>query len=1225
MLPCFNDFKFFIKMSIRPKLTLDANEGVAHVAYRLNEVMAIYPITPSSPMPEFCDQWASEGRKNLWGTIPSIVELQSEGGAAGAVHGALQTGSMATTFTASQGLLLMIPNMFKIAGELLPTVFHVTARSVATHALSIFGDHSDIMACRSTGWGMLGSASVQEAPDFALIAQVATLRSRIPFVHFFDGFRTSHEVQKIEMLNEADLRALIDEKLLTENRARAMSPDHPVLRGTAQNPDAFFQAREGCNPFYAACPDIVQQAMDDFAKQVGRAYKLFEYVGAPDAEHVIVLMGSGCEAAHETVEYLNAHGAKLGLVKVRLYRPFDGKRFVEALPRSVKTIAVLDRTKEPGASGEPLYQDCVAAILEGMVNRWGNLKWLPKVVGGRYGLSSKEFTPAMVKAVFDNLALENPKTHFTVGIHDDVSHFSLPVDHNFSTEPDEVIRALFYGLGADGTVGANKNSIKIIGEGTDNYAQGYFVYDSKKSGSMTVSHLRFGPKPIRSTYLISRANFVACHLPSFLEKFDMVKPLVPGGTFLLNTPHPKEEIWSRLPTPVQKSLIAKQVKFYVIDATKVARDSGMGGRINTIMQVCFFALSGVLPRDKAIEAIKYSIKKTYGKKGEEIVAMNLKAVDNTLEHLHEVPLTQSLNGSGDLLPPIAPNAPQFVRDVLGRLTAGEGDELPVSAFPVDGTFPTGTAQYEKRNLAMDIPVWDEKICIQCAKCVAICPHATIRAKVYDPAALQGAPATFKSVDSRNPDFKGWKFTLQVAAEDCTGCRLCVDVCPARNKTETKLKAINMRTQAPLRLPERDNWNFFLGLPELDRRKVKTTQLRQQQLLRPLFEFSGACAGCGETPYLKMLTQLFGDRAVIANATGCSSIYSGNLPTTPYAKNAEGRGPTWCNSLFEDNAEFGLGFRVSLDKQKEFATELVKQLAPQLGDDFVTGIVNAGQSDEAGIYEQRERVAALKEKLAKLNSPEAKLLLGLADQLVKKSVWIIGGDGWAYDIGYGGLDHVLASGHNVNVLVLDTEVYSNTGGQMSKSTPRGAVAKFAAGGKRMGKKDLGLIAMTYGHIYVASVALGAKDEQTLRAFVEAESYPGPSLIIAYSHCIAHGIAVDMGVGAQHQKLAVDSGQWLLYRFDPRRAAAARTRCSWIPRPPGSSCRIICSRKIGSRCSPRANPKRQRSSSPRRRRTWNIAGNSMNFCPDATPSPAMASRHHPNPPPRWINQRRIIFNG
>jgi len=1122
-----------MNMNTRPKLTLDANEGVAHVAYRLNEVMAIYPITPSSPMAEFCDQWASEGKKNLWGTIPSIVELQSEGGAVGAVHGMLQTGSMATTFTASQGLLLMIPNMFKIAGELLPTVFHVTARAVATHALSIFGDHSDIMAMRATGWAMLGSASVQEAPDFALIAQAATLRSRIPFVHFFDGFRTSHEVQKIEMLTEADLRALIDDQLLAENRTRAMSPDHPVLRGTAQNPDAFFQAREACNPFYAACPDIVQQAMDDFAKQVGRAYKLFEYFGAPDAEHVVVLMGSGCEAAHETVDYLNARGAKLGLVKVRLYRPFDSKRFVEALPRSVKTIAVLDRTKEPGAAGEPLYQDCVAAILEGMANRWGNLKWLPKVVGGRYGLSSKEFTPAMVKAVFDNLAAEKPKTHFTVGINDDVFHSSLPLDHNFSTEPDDVIRALFYGLGADGTVGANKNSIKIIGEGTENFAQGYFVYDSKKSGSMTVSHLRFGPKPIRSTYLISRANFVACHLPMFLEKFDMVKPLVPGGTFLLNTPYSKDEIWSKLPTPVQESFIAKKAKFYVIDATKVARESGMGGRINTIMQVCFFALSGVLPRDKAIESIKYSIKKTYGKKGEEVVAMNLKAVDNTLEHLHEVPVTQRVNGSGDLLPPISLDAPMFVKDVLGRLTAGEGDELPVSAFPVDGTFPTGTAQYEKRNLALDIPVWDEKICIQCLKCVAICPHATIRAKIYEPAALANAPKSFKSADSRNPEFKGWKFTLQVAAEDCTGCSLCVDVCPARNKTEAKLKAINMRPQAPLRLPERDNWNFFLVLPEMDRRKIKTTQLRQQQLLRPLFEFSGACAGCGETPYLKMLSQLFGDRAIIANATGCSSIYGGNLPTTPYAKNAEGRGPAWCNSLFEDNAEFGLGFRVSIDKQKEFATELVKQLAPQLGDDLVNGIVNADQSDEAGIYEQRERVTALKGKLSKFNSPEATLLLGLADQLVKKSVWIVGGDGWAYDIGYGGLDHVLASGRNVNVLVLDTEVYSNTGGQMSKSTPRGAVAKFAAGGKAMGKKDLGLIAMTYGHIYVASVALGAKDEQALKAFVEAESYAGPSLIIAYSHCIAHGIAVDMGVGARQQKLAVDSGQWLLYRFDPRR--------------------------------------------------------------------------------------------
>ena len=1122
-------------MNAKPTLlTVDGNEAVAHVAYRLNEVMAIYPITPSSPIAEWCDQWASEGKKNLWGTIPAIVEMQSEGGAVGAVHGMLQTGSIATTFTASQGLLLIVPNMFKIAGELLPAVFHVTARAVATHALSIFGDHSDIMAARSTGWAMLGSASVQEAADFALISQAATLRARLPFIHFFDGFRTSHEVSKIELMSEDVMRALVDDKLIAEIRTRGLTPDRPVLRGTAQNPDSFFQGREAANPFYARCPDLVQKVMDEFLQFTGREYHLFEYVGAPDAEHVLVLMGSGCEAAHETVEHLNQQGAKFGLIKVRLYRPFDSKRFVEALPRSAKSVAVLDRTKEPGAAGEPLYQDCVAAILEGMANGWGNLKWLPKVYGGRYGLSSKEFTPAMVKAVYDNLATAKPKNHFTVGITDDISHTSLPVDHNFSTESDDVIRALFYGLGADGTVGANKNSIKIIGEGTNNFAQGYFVYDSKKSGSMTVSHLRFGPKPIRSTYLISRANFVACHLPMFLEKFDMVKPLVPGGTFLLNTPYAREEIWSTLPTPVQESLIAKKVKFYVIDATKVAHDSGMGGRINTIMQVCFFALSGVLPRDKAIESIKYSIKKTYGKKGEEVVAMNLKAVDNTLEHLHEVPIPNRVNGSGGLLPPISPNAPAFVKDVLGRLAAGEGDELPVSAFPADGTFPTGTAQYEKRNLAVEIPVWNEKICIQCAKCVAICPHASIRAKVYEPAALADAPATFKSVDSRNPEFKGWKFTLQVAAEDCTGCSLCVDVCPARNKTEAKLKAINMRLQAPLRLPERENWNFFLNLPEMDRRKIKMTQLRQQQLLRPLFEFSGACAGCGETPYLKMLSQLFGDRAVIANATGCSSIYGGNLPTTPYAKNAEGRGPAWCNSLFEDNAEFGLGFRVSLDKQKEFATELVKKLAPQLGDDLVTGIVNANQSDESGIYDQRERVVALKLKLQKLGSPESILLLGLADQLVKKSVWIVGGDGWAYDIGYGGLDHVLASGRDVNVLVLDTEVYSNTGGQMSKSTPRGAVAKFAAGGKAMGKKDLGLIAMTYGHIYVASVALGAKDEQTLRAFVEAESYPGPSLIIGYSHCIAHGIAVDMGVGARQQKLAVDSGQWLLYRFDPRRA-------------------------------------------------------------------------------------------
>ena len=1115
--------------------TIDGCEAAAYVAFRLNEAMAIYPITPSSPIAEWCDQWASEGKKNIWDTQPAIIEMQSEGGAVGAVHGMLQTGSISTTFTASQGLLLMIPNMFKFAGELLPTVFHVTARTVATHALSIFGDHSDIMACRSTGWGMLGAASVQETMDFALISQAASLRSRLPFIHFFDGFRTSHEVSKIEMLDEAVLRALIDDKIIAEIRARAMSPDQPVLRGTAQNPDAFFQGREAANSFYTACPDIVQKVMDEFAEQTGRKYQLFDYVGAPDAENVIVLMGSGCEAAEEAVEHLNRHGENVGVLKVRLYRPFDGKRFVEALPPFVRKIAVLDRTKEPGAMGEPLYQDCLTAILEEMASGRSHLKFLPKIITGRYGLSSKEFTPAMVKAVFDNLTIAAPKNHFTVGINDDVNHTSLAYDANFSTEPANVVRALFYGLGADGTVGANKNSIKIIGEETDNYAQGYFVYDSKKSGSMTVSHLRFGPQPIRSSYLITSSNFVACHLPVFLERYEMLRTLVAGGTFLLNTPHTKEAIWATLPTPVQEILLAKKAKFHVINATKVARESGMGGRINTIMQVCFFALSGVLPKDEAIAAIKNSIKKTYGKKGDEVVQMNLKAVDNTLANLHEVSVVNNkVNGTGPLLPSITPNAPTFVRNVLGTIAAGDGDDLPVSAFPNNGSFPTATAQYEKRNLALEIPVWDEKTCIQCLKCVAICPHATIRAKVYDPAELKNVPTTFKSCDSRVPEFKGQKFSLQVAAEDCTGCMICVEVCPAKNKTEAKLKAINMRPQAPLRDAEAANWDYFLKLPEMDRTKIKNTSLRQQQLLQPLFEFSGACAGCGETPYVKMLTQLFGDRMVVANATGCSSIYGGNLPTTPYATDKSGRGPTWCNSLFEDNAEFGLGFRVSIDQQKQFAEELLKKISSQVGDDLAIAILTANQDDEAGIYDQRERIAALKVKLLTLTSPEAKLLIPLADQLVKKSVWILGGDGWAYDIGYGGLDHVLASGHKVNVLVMDTEVYSNTGGQCSKATPRGAIAKFAAAGKPAGKKDLGLIAMSYGNIYVASVAMGAKDEHTLKAFIEAESYPGPSLIIAYSHCIAQGIALDQGVGAKQQKLLVDSGQWLLYRYDPRRA-------------------------------------------------------------------------------------------
>jgi len=1108
---------------------MDGNEAVGHVAYRTNEVIAIYPITPSSPMGEWSDEYAARNIKNIWGTVPSVTEMQSEGGAAGAVHGSLQTGSLTTTFTASQGLLLMIPNMYKIAGELTPAVFHVTARSLAMQGLSIFGDHGDVMATRQTGFAMLCSNSVQEAMDFALIAQAATLESRIPFMHFFDGFRTSHEVVKVEMLTEDDMRAMIDDSLVAAHRARGLSPDRPVLRGTAQNPDVYFQGRETVNPFYAACPAIIQKAMDKFAKIVGRQYHLFDYHGAPDAERVIVLMGSGCEAVEETVDHLNARGAKVGVIKVRLYRPWDIASFLAAIPTTTKALAILDRTKEPGAGGDPLYLDCVQALFEAG-------RQIGKVVGGRYGLSSKEFTPGMIKAIYDNLAAAKPKNHFTIGINDDVSHTSLAFDAEFSTESDKVVRALFYGLGADGTVGANKNSIKIIGEETDNFAQGYFVYDSKKSGSMTVSHLRFGPQPIRSTYLISKANFVACHQPIFLERYDMLKDLTAGGTFLLNTPFGPNEVWRNLPRPMQQQIIDKKLKFYVIDAVKVARESGMGGRINTVMQVCFFAISGVLPKDEAINAIKYSIKKTYGKKGDEIVQMNLKAVDNTLANMYPVTVPNKVDSTMEFLPPVPLMAPEFVRNVLGEIIAGRGDLLPVSKMPCDGTFPTATARWEKRNIALDIPVWDPVVCIQCGKCAMVCPHATIRAKVYEPAALASAPATFKGTDARDRDFKaaGFKFTIQVAAEDCTGCGLCVEVCPAKNKTEVKLKAINMAPQAPLRDAERANWDFFLNIPEFDRRKIKVGSIPQQQLMQPLFEFSGACAGCGETPYIKLVTQLFGDRMLVANATGCSSIYGGNLPTTPYAQNNAGRGPAWNNSLFEDNAEFGLGYRLSVDKQTEFARELVQRLAPQIGDDLVTALLNSDQKDEAGIYDQRERVVALKAKLKGVNTPEARLLLTVADMLVRKSVWIFGGDGWAYDIGYGGLDHVMASGRNVNILVLDTEVYSNTGGQMSKSTPRGAVAKFAAGGKPLGKKDLGLIAMTYGHVYVGSVAMGARDEHTLRTFLEAESYDGPSLIIAYSHCIAHGI--NMTTAMQDQKAIVNSGQWLLYRFDPRRTVA-----------------------------------------------------------------------------------------
>jgi len=1116
-------------MSMKRKFkTMDGNEAVAHVAYRVNEVIAIYPITPSSPMGEWADQWASEGVPNAWGTVPHVIEMQSEGGAAGAVHGALQTGSLSTTFTASQGLLLMIPNMNKIAGELTPTAFHVTARTIATHALSIFGDHSDVMFCRTTGWAMLCSNSVQEAMDLALISHAASLDTRIPFLHFFDGFRTSHEVNKIEMLNDDDIRAMINMDRVIEHRQRALSPDHPVLRGTAQNPDVFFQIRETANPFYDAAPAKVQAVMDKFAEIVGRSYHLFEYVGAPDAERVIVIMGSGADIAHETVDHLNAHGEKVGLLKVRLYRPFSVKNFIAALPPTVRKIAVLDRTKEPGAIGEPLHLDVVNALHAGIKSDYA-----PIVVGGRYGLSSKEFTPAMVKAVYDNLKRPEPKDHFTIGIKDDVTNTSLDYDSSFSTEPDSVVRAMFYGLGADGTVGANKNSIKIIGENTDNYAQGYFVYDSKKSGAMTVSHLRFGPQPIKSSYLVSKANFVACHQWIFMERYDMLSSLVEGGVFLVNSPFGKDELWDRLPREVQNQLIAKKAKLYTIDAYQVARDTGMGSRMNVIMQVCFFAISKVLPREEAIEAIRESIRHTYGRKGEEVVKKNMKAVDETLAHLFEVKIPAKATSTIEM-PGVFPGAPKFEREVLGSIYSGKGDELPVSAFSCDGTFPTATSQWEKRNLALEIPAWDSRICIQCGKCAMVCPHAVIRIKVYDSKHLEGAPATFKSSDTRDKEWAGMKYTIQVAPEDCTGCGVCVDVCPVKNKAETRLKAINMVPQPPLREPEKANWEFFLNIPELDRRKIKVGTIRQQQVQQPLFEFSGACSGCGETPYVKLVSQLFGDRAVVANATGCSSIYGGNLPTTPWSKNTDGRGPAWSNSLFEDNAEFGLGYRVSIDKQTEFARELLMTQADKLGDDLVGALLNAQQKDEADIYEQRQRVDILKERLLRTNSREARQLLAVADMLVKKSVWIIGGDGWAYDIGYGGLDHVLASGRNVNLLVLDTEVYSNTGGQASKSTPRGAVAKFAAGGKPSPKKDLGLMAMTYGNVYVASVAMGAKDEHTLKAFLEAEAYDGPSIIIAYSSCIAHG--VDMTTSMTDQKVAIETGQWLLYRYHPERAEA-----------------------------------------------------------------------------------------
>ncbi|HEX7707326.1 MAG TPA: pyruvate:ferredoxin (flavodoxin) oxidoreductase [Thermoanaerobaculia bacterium] len=1115
------------------RMTVDGNEAAASVAYRINEVAAIYPITPSSTMGELADEWAARGDVNIWGQPLSVVEMQSEAGAAGTVHGALQAGALATTFTASQGLLLMIPNMYKIAGELTSFCIHVAARTIATHALSIFGDHSDVMSVRQIGFGLMSSASVQEAHDFALIAQVASFRSRIPFLHFFDGFRTSHEVGKIDVLSDDDLRALFPEEFVRQHRERALTPDRPVLRGTAQNPDAFFQAREASNPFYDACPGHVAETMADFAKRTGRKYGLFDYFGHPEAERVVILMGSGVETVRETVDYLVSKGEKVGVIAVRLYRPFSVEHFIGTLPKSVQSIAVLDRTKEPGAIGDPLYLDVIAALRE--AEDLEKLPFaMPRVLAGRYGLSSKEFSPAMVKAIFDELEAKKPRRRFTIGIVDDVTHRSLQYDPEFDIEPDDVVRAVFFGLGADGTVGANKNSIKIIGEETDFYVQGYFVYDSKKSGAVTISHLRFGPRPIRSTYLIKNAGFVACHQFNFLERMNVLDYARPGAVVLLNSPHSAAEVWEKLPRNAQEQMIEKQVKLYVIDGSSVAIKTGMGGRVNTIMQTCFFALSGVLPREEAIAKIKQSIEKSYEKKGDEVVRRNWAAVDLTLENLHEVPLPAKPTAKHEPRPVVPANAPDFVQRITSVMMEGKGDLLPVSAFAPDGTWPTGTTQWERRNIALEIPIWDQEFCIQCNKCAFVCPHAAIRAKVYPGESLSGAPDGFQSMDYKGADYKGMKYTIQVAPEDCTGCNLCVNVCPGKDKTNPKHKAINMRPEPEHAAVERPNFSFFLDIPELDRTSLPRLDVKSTQFLQPLFEFSGACAGCGETPYIKLLTQLYGDRLLIANATGCTSIYGGNLPTTPYSQDSSGRGPAWSNSLFEDNAEFGLGFRLAIDTHIAQARSLLTTLAPDLGDLLVTEMLTADQSSEKGIAEQRSRVASLRELLKSIKSIEARRLEPIADYLVRKSVWLLGGDGWAFDIGYGGLDHVLSLDYDVNILVLDTEVYSNTGGQSSKATPLGAAAKFASRGKAVDKKDLGLMAMNYGHVYVASIAFGARDAQTVRAMTEADAYPGPSLIIAYSHCIAHGY--DMAFGADQQKRAVDSGVWPVYRFDPRRIDA-----------------------------------------------------------------------------------------
>jgi len=1108
-------------------VTIDGNEAAAYVAHKTNEVIAIYPITPSSPMGEFADEWTAKGQKNIWGSVPLVAEMQSEGGAAGSVHGALQTGSLTTTFTASQGLLLMIPNMYKIAGELTSTVFHIAARSLAAQGLSIFGDHSDVMAARATGWAMLFGNSVQEVMDFALISQASTLAARVPFLHIFDGFRTSHEVMKVDKFSEEVIRAMIDDDHVRAHRARGLSPDRPAMRGTAQNPDVYFQARETVNSFYEAIPEIVQGQMDKMAGLVGRQYHLFDYVGAPDAERVVVLMGSGCETAEETINYLVERGEKVGMVKVRLYRPFSLEHFVAALPATTKIVGVLDRTKEPGSLGEPLYLDVMSCVSEHFANIG---KVAPRVIGGRYGLSSKEFTPSMVKGVFDEMAKAAPKNHFTIGIIDDVTHTSLDYDLDFNIEPNNVVRAVFWGLGSDGTVGANKNSIKIIGEETDNYAQGYFVYDSKKAGARTISHLRFGPKPIHSTYLIQQANFIAVHQVNFLERYNVLDTAVDGTIFLLNSPFKADEVWDNLPRSIQETIIAKHIKFYMIDAHTVARELNLGARTNTIMQTCFFAISGVLPQEEAITQIKKAIYKSYGKRGEAVVRQNYAAVDATLANLHEIKVPSAATSKIELPPTVREDAPDFVQNITAKMMAGMGDFLPVSAMPIDGTYPTGTTQWEKRNLALEVPVWDTDLCIQCGKCVLVCPHAVIRSKMYDSGLLADAPDTFKHTEARWKGLQEQVYTLQVAVEDCTGCRLCVEVCPVKDKSNVSRKAINMEAQPPIREAESKNWDFFLKLPDIEaaNAELQFNNVKNVQLLQPLFEFSGACAGCGETPYLKLLSQLFGDRAVIANATGCSSIYGGNLPTTPWSKNSAGRGPAWSNSLFEDNAEFGLGMRMTLDKQVLYARELVSRFRNEIGEELADGLLNANQSDSAAVEAQRQRVAELKAKVTSTDSA-MKDLLSLADVLVRKNVWIVGGDGWAYDIGFGGLDHVLASGRNINIVVLDTEVYSNTGGQASKSTPIGAVAKFAMGGKATHKKDLGMIAMSYGNVYVAQVAMGANDAQVVKAFIEAEAHDGPSIIIAYSHCIAHGI--DMAKGLTQQRLAVETGHWLLYRYNP----------------------------------------------------------------------------------------------